>query len=353
MASGRIILVGILVALLGFSAWLFLAENEQQGQRRGGGRTVSVVAETVEERQFSDIVEAIGTANAQESVMLTSRVSDTVRKVHFEDGQIVLKGDLLVSLEDKEERANLREAEANLKEAESQFARIEDLVTRGNASTSNKDAQKRRVDEAKFRLDATRARMADRRIKAPFDGVLGIRQISEGSFISQNTTITSIDAIDMVYVDFSVPERFIATLAQGQTVEATVAAYPDRTFKGTVKTIASRVDPVTRSVLVRAVVENADHALRPGLLMRVEVVSRNWQALSVAEEAVVPTAGKNYVFIINGDTAERREITLGLRRPGYVEVLSGLTAGERVVVEGTMRLGRQGTKVRELVRGEG
>ncbi|MCK0069772.1 efflux RND transporter periplasmic adaptor subunit [Kordiimonas laminariae] len=349
MQSGRIILGAVLAGLVGFGGWLYIAEPEAQGGRRGG-RVVSVVADPVATRSFSDIVEAIGTANARESVMLTSRVSDTVKTVHFEDGQVVQKGDLLVTLEDREEKANVREAKANLEEAESQYARIEDLVTRGNASTSNRDAQKRRVDEAHFRLDAAKARLADRRIVAPFDGVLGLRQISEGSLLSANTVITSIDAIDTVYVDFSVPERFIATLDEGQIVDAKVSAYPDRTFSGTVKTVSSRVDPVTRSVLVRAEVENADHALRPGLLMRVQVVSRTWDAFSVAEQAVVPTGGKNYVFILNGDEAERREVTLGIRRPGYVEVLSGLDGSEKVVTEGTMRLGRQGTKVKELVR---
>lgn len=346
MTTGRLVLGMLLVALMAAAAWLFTSDPENS-KRRGRGGVVSVVTAPVEARDFSDIVEALGTARARESVVLTSRVSDTVNKVHFEDGQSVSKGDLLLTLESTEEEAQLQEAQANLKEAESQFTRISDLVERGNASTSNRDAQKRRVDEARYRVEAAEARLADRRIMAPFDGVLGLRQVSEGTFLSSNTAITTIDAVDLIKLDFTVPERFIATLAPGQEVEAQVEAYPDRLFRGRVTTVDSRVDPVTRSVVVRAEIPNEDSALRPGLLMTVEVISRTWDAMSVAEEAVVPTGGRNYVFVVTDGAAERRAVLLGLRRPGYVEVLEGLSAGERVVVQGTFRLGRSGIKVRE------
>ncbi len=351
MGSGRIVLIVVFVALVASAGWL-LSRDSKDTQRGGFGRgAVSVVTQSVELREFSDIVEALGTARARESVVLTPRVSDTVRIVAFEDGQMVKKGDLLVSLEDAEEQAQLEEAQANLREAESQFSRTEDLVTRGNASTSTLDAQRRNVAEARFRLVAAQARMADRRIVAPFDGVLGLRQVSEGSLITQNNPITTIDAIDIINVDFSVPERFIATLATGQAVNASVKAYPGRIFQGIVKTVDSRVDPVTRSVIVRAEMMNEDRALRPGLLMTVEVVSRNWQGLSVPEEAVVPSGGKAYVFVSKNGVAERREVSLGIRRPGYVEVTEGLVVEERVVTEGTMRLGRAGIKIREAGQG--
>jgi len=347
VTSGRMVLSAILVALLATAGWLMYGKNDATKRGGRGGGVVSVVSEPVTTREFTDIVEALGTARARESVMLTSRVSDTISDVRFEDGQIVKKGDLLVVLESVEEQAQLQEAEATLKETESQFTRIADLVKRGNASTSNLEAQERRVEEARFRLEAAKARLADRRIKAPFDGVLGLRQVSEGTFISSNTAITTIDAVDLIKLDFTVPERFIATLAEGQNVEAKVEAYPGRLFKGIVTTIDSRIDPVTRSVVVRAEIPNDDNALRPGLLMTVEVISRTWTALSIAEQAVVPSGGKNYVFVVKGDQAERRQVTLGLRRPGYVEVQEGLTAGERVVVQGTFRLGRAGVKIRE------
>jgi len=344
---GRVILGSILVALVAVSAWLYYGDQDDN-QRRGRGSVVFVVSQPIAVKQFSDIVEALGTARARESVVLTSRVSDTVSKVDFKDGQIVKKGDLLIELQSVEEEAQLQEAIANFKEAESQFARIADLVKRGNASTSNLEAQERRVEESRFRLEASQARLADRRIVAPFDGLLGLRQVSEGTYLSSNTAITTIDAIDLIKLDFYVPERFIAVMAEGQIVEARVEAYPGRLFKGVVTTIDSRVDPVTRNIIVRAEVPNADRALRPGLLMRVEVISRTWDALAVAEQAVVPTGGKNYVFVVKDNKAERREVKLGLRRPGYVELLEGLSEGDRVVTEGTFRLGRRGVQVLEV-----
>lgn len=347
MKSGRIVLFVVFVALAASAGWLLTQDNKGDQRGRRGGGFVTVTTEPVELREFSDIVEALGTARARESVVLTPRVSDTVREVAFDDGQMVRKGDLLVRLEDAEEQAQLEEARANLEEAESQFARTEDLVTRGNASTATLDAQRRRVQEARFRVEAAEARLADRRILAPFDGLLGLRQVSEGSLITQNNPITTIDDIAIINLDFSVPERFIATLAPGQRVNATVEAYPGRLFEGTVKTVDSRIDPVTRSVIVRAEVQNADRALRPGLLMTVEVISRTWQGLAVPEESVVPSGGRAYVFVTNEGVAERREVSLGIRRPGYVEVTQGLAAGDRVVTEGTMRLGREGVRVRE------
>ncbi len=348
MNAGRVTLIVVLLALVAASTWLVLGDGKATERQRRGDMKVSVVSVAAETREFTDIVEALGTARAAESVTLTPRVSDTVRSVKFDDGDIVSKGDVLVLLADDEEHAQLREAEANLLEAGRAFKRIENLVKQGNASGAALDTERRRMAEAQFRLDAANARLADQQVVAPFDGMLGLRQISEGSLVTPSTAITTIDAIDVINLDFSVPERFIATLAPGQSVSAKVSAYPGRLFEGTVKTIASRVDPVTRSVVVRAAISNKDKALRPGLLMTVEVINRSWQAIGVPEEAIVPTGGRDYVFIVQGEEALRRQVELGLRRPGYVEVLSGIEPGERVVTQGTVRLGRAGMKVVDM-----
>jgi len=344
--SGGIILGILFLVLVGASGWLLLTDPSNN-QRQGRSNVVYVVSQAAETREFYDIIEALGTAKARESVVLVSPVSDRVTSVFFEDGQIVKKGELLVELENEEETAQFQEAEANLNEATKQFSRVKNLVDSGNASNASLDAERRKVEEARFRVAAAKARLNDRLIMAPFDGVLGLRQISEGSFLSTNTTITTIDAIDLVKLDFYVPERFIATLVPGQEVEASVEAYEGRVFKGRVKTVDSRIDPVTRSVLIRAEIENKDQALRPGILMTVDVLSSSRSAVSVPEEAIIPTGGKNYVFVVKGDEAERREVALGVRRPGYVEIKNGLNAEERVVVQGGFRLGNPGTKVKE------
>ncbi|MBV1901520.1 MAG: efflux RND transporter periplasmic adaptor subunit [Kordiimonadaceae bacterium] len=346
MKLSSVILGAVFVSLAGTAGFLLLAEPDS-GQRRGGPRVAYIVSKQAEERLFTDVIEALGTAKARESVVLVSPVSDTVSSVRFTDGQTVKKGDLLVVLENQEETAQFREAEANLDQATKQFARVENLVAKGNASNASLDAERRKVEEARFRQAAAKARLDDRLITAPFDGVLGLRQVSEGTFLSSNTTITTIDDIDVVNLDFYVPERFIATLGVGQLVEAKVEAYPNRVFKGRVQTVVSRVDPVTRTILIRATIENRDHTLRPGLLMTVEVINSSRHAVSVPEEAIVPTGGKSFVYVVVGDVAERREVKLGIRRPGFVEVQSGVATGERVIVQGTMRLGRRGAKVKE------
>jgi membrane fusion protein (multidrug efflux system) len=350
MGRGSSVLLVALLVLAGAAAWLILGGEEQSGGRGFGGRAVTVGVMPVETRTFNDIVEALGSARASESVVVTSSVSDMVQKIHFEDGQRVNKGDLLVELVSVEEGAQLREAEANVLESQQQFIRIQELVDRGSSSGAALDAQQRSVDEAQSRLDALKARLADRQIRAPFAGVLGLRQISEGSLISPSTVITTLDAIDIINFDFSVPEKFLATLGAGQPVQATVEAYPGRVFDAKVKSVDSRVDQATRSVIVRAEMENSDNAIIPGMLVAVKVVSREWQGLSIPEEAVVPTGGRNFVFVVSGEESIRKEVELGIRRPGYVEVLSGLSEGEQVVTEGTMRLGRSGIKVRVLDR---
>lgn len=347
MTRSTIVLGLFILALGAGSAWLFSGDDEKAGRRGNwGGRSITVKVDPVKNREFADIVEAIGNARARESVILTAPVSDIVSKIYFTSGQVVKKGQRLVDLNSQEEQAQLREAKANVVEAKKQFARVSNLVKQGNASKASQETSQRRLSEANYRLQAIEARLKDRSVVAPFDGVLGLRQISEGSLINSNTPITTIDAIDRIDLDFSVPERFINILKRGQTVEAKVEAYDGQTFEGRVQSVDSRIDPVTRTVTVRAEINNDDLKLRPGMLMTVELIARRWQAPYVGEESVLSMSGNQYVYVVGADNqAERRPVTLGLRRAGYVEVKSGITLGDRVVTEGLLRLGRGGSKV--------
>lgn len=347
MNRTTLILSALILILAGASYFLMIADSPEENQRAGwAGRTVSVKVKPAGVKEFSDVVRAIGNARARESVMITSRVSDTVSKIHFDDGDVVKKGQLLVSIVREEEQALLSEAQANLLEAEKQLTRIKDLVTQGNASQATLEAAVRRSAEAKFRVKAITARLEDRLIRAPFDGVLGLRQISEGSLINQNTVITTIDAIDRIKLDFSVPERFISVLKKGQAVDASVDAYGGERFTGTVISVDSRIDPATRAVQVRAEVMNKDLRLKPGMLMTVQLIADTWSSVYVQEESVVTIGGTHYVYVISDtNEAERRRIELGLRRAGYVEVKQGIIQGESVVTEGVIRLGQGGMRV--------
>jgi membrane fusion protein (multidrug efflux system) len=292
-----------------------------------------------------DVVEALGTAQANESVTLTAKVTDTVRRVNFEDGDYVEAGAVLIELTNQEEEALLAEARANLDDAESQLRRLEDLSGRGLTSASELDVARSRAGASRARLNSIVARLRDRLIQAPFSGLLGFRQVSPGTLLSPNTPITSIDDISVIKLDFTVPETFIGSMTPGAKIVAKSVSFPDREFEGTVRTVGSRVDPVTRAITVRAHIDNKDKALRPGMLLTVDVVTAERVALVVPEGSVFQVQNRAYVYRVDGDTVHQQQIEVGGRRFGVVEVVSGLTEGDLIVVEGIIKL-REGARVR-------
>lgn len=286
---------------------------------------------------FADLLEALGTAKARESVRVTAKVTETVRSLYFEDGGTVKKGDRLAELTDAEQAAELEQARAALTEAEQQFDRTADLVEKGIQSRALLDTARGTRDAAAGRVSAIEARLGDRLILAPFDGVLGLRAVSPGTLLRPGDTIVTLDDISLIKVDFSIPETFLAALASGQVIEAKSAAYPAVTFKGIVRTIDTRIDPVTRSVMVRAEIDNPEELLRPGMLMSVDLVKNRRRSLMVPEQVLIPLGDRQYVMVVEDGIAKRREITVGQRMNGAVEILAGLSEGERVVAEGTHR----------------
>ncbi|HEU5467752.1 MAG TPA: efflux RND transporter periplasmic adaptor subunit [Steroidobacteraceae bacterium] len=301
--------------------------------------------------EWRDAVEALGTARANESVTLTAKVSETVRKVGFDSGDVVQAGDVIVDLSSGAQLAGLEEARAAYREAERQLARGQELEETKIISESQLDTQRATRDAAKARMDVVRAQLSDRVITAPFDGVLGLRQVSPGSLVTPGTPIATLDDISLIKLDFQVPERFLAVLQRGQAVSARSGTYPDREFAGQVTSVDSRVDPVTRSVTVRAEIPNPDRLLRPGMLMSVEVLLEPRAAIVVPEIAVVQVGTQSFVYRVKADqTVERAPVTLGSRRQGEVEVTRGLSAGARVVVEGTVKL-RDGALIAEAPAG--
>jgi len=314
-----------------------------------GGRQQApplVRAEPVKYDLLYDTVTAIGTAGANESVTITAKVTDTVSNVDFEDGDFVEEGAVLVQLTNREEEALLAEARANLDDAETQLARIENLAAQNLVSASELDIARSRTDASRARLDTVVARLSDRLIRAPFGGVLGFRQVSPGTLLQPNTPITTLDDVSIIKLDFTVPESFLGAMKPGATVLARAAGYPDREFEGVVRTVGSRVDPVTRAFQVRAHIPNDERLLRPGMLLTVEVVTAQREALVVSENSVYQVQDRAFVYVIDSErTAHEREIRTGDRRFGAVEVLNGLEEGELVVTEGIVKL-RDGAAVR-------
>jgi membrane fusion protein (multidrug efflux system) len=276
---------------------------------------------------------------------LSPKVTDTVRRVNFEDGDFVEAGTVLIELTNQEEEALLAEARANLDDAEKQLQRVEDMARRGLAATQELDAARSRAAASEARLNTVVARLRDRLIVAPFDGLLGFRQVSPGTLVTPTSVITSIDDIATIKLDFTVPETFLGTMQPGSKVVAASASYPDREFVGEVRTVGSRVDPVTRAFTVRAHITNADRALRPGMLLTVQVVTAERQSLVVSENSVFQVQDRAYVYRLDGLVARQTQIEVGDRRFGLVEVLSGLNEGDMVVTEGIVKL-RDGVQVR-------
>ncbi len=305
----------------------------------------TVVMARVAAVEWRDTIEALGTARSKESVTLTAKVSETVRKVAFDSGDIVRAGDVIVDLSSGAQLAGLEEARAAYQEAERQLARGQELAQSKIISESQLDTQRATRDAAKARMDVVRAQLSDRVITAPFDGILGLRRVSPGTLVTPGTAIATLDDISVIKLDFTVPERYIAVLSEGQDIVARSETYPDREFTGKVTSVDSRVDPVTRSVTVRAELPNLERLLRPGMLLGVRLYQAARQTIVVPEIAVLQVGNDAFIYRVSEDqTASRIRVELGSRRRGEVEVVSGLADGDTIVTEGAVKL-RDGARV--------
>lgn len=337
-----LVIVGCLVVVL--VAHHFIRRSAP-GQRSFGGET-AVVAEVVEPRSFADRTEAIGTVSANESVTVTPAVTERVASVLFEDGEHVEPGQVLVELEHTEESAAVEEARIDVEEQSRQLERVKSMRGENLVSQEDLDLAQGYLDAANARLQAAEARLKDRIIVAPFAGVLGIRRVSPGALVSPGEEITTLDDLSTVKVDFTVPEASLAELAVGQTVQARCAPWPDDVFRGRVMGIDSRVDATTRAVGVQARIPNPRGKLRAGMLLTVELTCCERDALGVPERALLSYADKQYVYVIRDDqTVAQREVKLGTRNVGWVEVVEGLSPGDTIVVDGLLNL-RDGASVK-------
>jgi membrane fusion protein (multidrug efflux system) len=298
-------------------------------------------------RELEERIEAIGTTASWESIEIRPSVTELVREIHFEDGQQVAAGQLLVTLVQDEELAHRDEARAHLAEQERELRRIEGLVASRSLSANQLDERRTLRDVARARLEAAEAALRDRNIHAPFAGVLGLRGPSPGSLLTPQSIVTTLDEIAILRLDFPVSSLLLSKLRPGLELNATTPALSQERFSGTVTGIDSRVNPVDRSVKVRARLDNSALRLKPGLLMNVELLDERREALVIPESAVIHYQREHYVFLVVGESekrVERRDITVGLRVPGFVEVLSGLAAGDVVVTEGLASV-REGDRV--------
>ncbi len=333
----------------GFFLLLCAAALTGQSANAAAPPPPAVIVEIVAEETIADRIEGLGTLRPNETVRITANVSDTISRIHFEDGQTVAAGDVLVEMTDAEEAALLTEAETLADEARRQYERHEELVVSGSASQSLLDERRRESRAAEARLEAVRSRLRDRLIVAPFSGRVGLRLVSPGALVSPGEAITTLVDDSRMKLDFSVPAIYFTSVRPGTRIEATTPVLPDRIFLGVVTSIESTIDPVTRAMTVRAVIDNEAHELIGGMLMTLNLLRNERQALVVSEEAIIPQGETKHVFVVvdTGESllVEKRMVELGARMPGRVEVVSGLSAGEKIVTHGTLKI-RPGMPVR-------
>ena len=309
-----------------------------------GGAPVGVIAVPARIERLALEIEALGTAKANESIDVTAKVSNLVAVVHFDEGQQVAKGAVLVELDGEQARADLAIAEAALKESTSQYKRSRELYTTKVLS----DAQIEQI-EATFRSNearvaSARSRLSDTVIRAPFAGRVGLRRVSVGSLVNPGAVITTLDDTSRIKLDFTIPETYVAAISPGLEIKAQSPAYPGESFDGKVSSVDSRVDPNTRSVMVRAILPNEAGKLKPGMFLTVHLKRSESDVLLIPEEALVPEQGDVFVYVVADGKAVKRRVQIGQRRVGAVQVTDGLVAGEIVVTEGTQKL-REGADV--------
>ena len=307
-----------------------------KGPQGRGNAPVPVLVAEVAEEPWTDHVRALGTVRAREAVTVTAKVSETVQRVHFQSGQEVARGAPLVTLSGQQQQAALASAQAALKEAEQLYARQSTLAGQQLIARASLDTQRAARDAARAQVAQIRANLSDRVIRAPFAGVLGIRQVSPGALVTPGTEIATLDDIARVFVDFPVPETDLAGVSPGQALVGRVGAYGDRSFDGKVETVSARLDAGSRAATVRGDFANDDRALKPGMLVQVELARDTRQALVVPEIAVQQIGTETFVWRVKPDmTVEKVDIEVGGRVPGKVMLASGIKAGDRIVVEGT------------------
>ncbi len=333
-------IVLLLICMLAFVYWP--AAEQSNGQQ--SGKQLPLVETQVVSKQFlKDEIIALGTTQANESIILTAQSTDRVKSLHFEDSDKVEKGQLIVALEHAEEQAEVKELEIKLAEQKRQLQRLLDINKTSAPAESAIDSQKSLMESTQAQLSVAKIQLSEKYIYAPFAGKLGLRQISVGQLLTSNTEITTLDDLSQIKVEFELPEKYLNRVSEGQPVSAKNIAY-GQTFNGTISSIASRLDKATRSFKVRALFPNSDLKLRAGMLLQLIVETQSIETLTVPETSIIPMNAEHYVYKVIDNKVHKVLVETGRRKPGVVEILSGLVEGDVVISQGVIKV-RDGSMV--------
>jgi membrane fusion protein (multidrug efflux system) len=312
------------------------ATTAVKGKGPGGLPVETAVAKAM--KTTSDIP-AVGSLRSDEHVQIAPEIAGRIAEIRFKEGEPVKEGDILVKLDDALAQADVADAEARFSFQKANFERAESLSRTRNIAERTHDEARQNFETARATLELARVRLAKHTILAPFSGIVGIRTLSAGAFVAIGTTVVNLEKIDVLKLDFKIPEIFLADVQVGQTVDVTVDALPKRTFAARIYAIDPLIDVNGRALQIRARLDNPEGVLRPGLFARVVVRGRTErEVVLVPESAVVPRAGETYIFRVEDGKAVESKVDLGTRRAGMVEITNGIMGGATVVVAGHQRL---------------
>jgi membrane fusion protein (multidrug efflux system) len=302
--------------------------------------TVSVM--TVSKVNAETVLKAIGTAVSNESVDIMSNVTQFVVSIHFSDCEYVKKGQLLVQLNIDKKIAEKKQAEINLTEQQREFNRLEVLKNKKVVSVKDYDIQKTKMMDAQAKLDIINADIKESSITAPFDGALGIRKVSVGALLTPAGIITTIDDIDKLKIDFTLPEKYSLLLKPNLKIVAKSDATEGKKFEGDILAVVPRVSAISRSISVRGIIDNKDRLLKPGMMLKISVKLDDRKIIQIPEKALASIGEKHYVFVPDesgsSPIAKRKYVEIGEREHGYIEIKKGLKVGEKIITEGLSKL---------------
>ena len=341
----RMVIVLLLLALVlgAMFGWKYIQMQKMAALASMPPPPASVATAEVQTEQWQPYLSAVGSLVASRGILVTTEVAGKVSDIHFESGQQIEAGTLLLQLDSSVDRAELKGIVAERRLAEQQYKRREELLDSKTISRSDVDEARLRVDNAKAQVATRQAIIGKMDITAPFAGWLGIRQVDLGEYLQPGAAIVPLEALDPIYVDFALPERNIDQVSAGQSIEIAVQAFPDEVFTGQISAMNPGIDPGTRSLRIRATLENSQAQLRPGMFAEVRTVLPLRPAvLTLPQTAITYNPYGDSVFVIQESESEtsvqRRQVKTGDVRNGRVEVVSGLQAGEQVVTVGHVKL---------------
>lgn len=314
----------------------------------GGGFAIPVEAGPVRVGTIIRAVEAVGTLRANEAIIVRPELSGRIKEIHFNEGQPVKRGDPLVTLETSINRAELDQAQARLGLTQTNNQRTVSLRQRGLSTEQERDQALAELRESQASVALAQARLEKMTIHAPFDGILGLRQVSIGDYVSSGQDMVELLDLDLIKVDFRVPEVYLADVKVGQLIEVRVDAFPDEVFTGGVYAISPQVDINGRSLVLRARIPNKDRRLKAGLFARVNLIlERREGALLIPEQALVPQGNRQWVYRVVDGKAVMTEVAIGQRQGKEVEITRGLSPDAQVVTAGQLKI-RDGAPVQPM-----